>query len=107
MQLLFLMNNQLDKIDKSSGIYKNYDLFCRLIRESLEEDENLTIERIYDGVERLSCAIIELDQEESGQEQEIFERINSTGVPLNLADKISICLLPLKIKAKKRLKPIH
>lgn len=88
MQLLFLMNNQLDKIDKSSGIYKNYDLFCRLIRESLEEDENLTIERIYDGVERLSCAIIELDQEESGQEQEIFERINSTGVPLNLADKI-------------------
>ncbi len=88
MQLLYLMNNQLDKIEKSSGIYKNYDLFCRLIEKALEEDSSLTIERIYDGVERLSCAIIELDQEENGQEQEIFERINSTGIPLNLADKI-------------------
>ena len=88
MQLLYLMNNQLDKIEKSSGIYKNYDLFCRLISKALEEDSSLTIERIYDGVERLSCAIIELDQEENGQEQEIFERINSTGIPLNLADKI-------------------
>ena len=87
-QLLYLMANQVDKMDKSSGIYKNYDLFCRLIREALEDDENLTIERIYDGIEHLSCAMIKLEDEEKGKEQEIFERINSTGVPLNLADKI-------------------
>lgn len=87
-QLLYLMANQIDKMDKSSGIYKNYDLFCRLIRDALEEDENLTIERIYDGIEHLSCAMIKLEEEEKGKEQEIFERINSTGVPLNLADKI-------------------
>lgn len=87
-QLLYLMANQVDKMDKSSGIYKNYDLFCRLIRDALEEDENLTIERIYDGIEHLSCAMIKLEEEEKGKEQEIFERINSTGVPLNLADKI-------------------
>ena len=87
-QLLYLMANQFDKMDKSSGIYKNYDLFCRLIRDALEKDENLTIERIYDGIEHLSCAMIKLEEEEKGKEQEIFERINSTGVPLNLADKI-------------------
>lgn len=87
-QLLYLMANQVDKMDKSSGIYKNYDLFCRLIKEALEYDENLTIERIYDGIEHLSCAMIKLEEEEKGKEQEIFERINSTGVPLNLADKI-------------------
>lgn len=87
-QLLYLMGNQVDKMDKSSGIYKNYDLFCRLIKSALEKDENLTIERIYDGIEHLSCAMIKLEEEEKGKEQEIFERINSTGVPLNLADKI-------------------
>ena len=32
--------------------------------------------------------MIKLEEEEKGKEQEIFERINSTGVPLNLADKI-------------------
>lgn len=87
-QLLYLMENKLDKMDKSSGIYKNYDLFCRLIRTALGKDETLTIEKIYDGIEHLSCAMIKLEEEEKGKEQEIFERINSTGVPLNLADKI-------------------
>lgn len=87
-QLLYLMANQIDKMEKSSGIYKNYDLFCRLIRDALKKDETLTIERIYDGIEHLSCAMIKLEEEEKGKEQEIFERINSTGVPLNLADKI-------------------
>lgn len=96
-QLLYLMANQIDKMDKSSGIYKNYDLFCRLIRDALEEDENLTIERIYDGIEHLSCAMIKLEEEEKGKEQEIFERINSTGVPLNLADKIRNFVLMTEI----------
>ena len=54
----------------------------------MQEDETLTIERIYDGIEHLSCAMIKLEEEEKGKEQEIFERINSTGVPLSLADKI-------------------
>ena len=82
------MANQVEKMDKSSGIYKNYDLFCRLIKGALDKDENLSIEKIYDGIEQLSCAMIKLEEEENGKEQEIFERINSTGVPLNLADKI-------------------
>ncbi|MBE6824743.1 MAG: DUF262 domain-containing protein [Ruminococcaceae bacterium] len=87
-QLMLLMSNEVNKMDKSSGIYKNYDLFCRLAKDALEKDESLTIEKIYDGIEHLTCATIKLEDEEKGKEQEIFERINSTGVPLNLADKI-------------------
>ena len=37
-QLLYLMANQVDKMDKSSGIFKNYDLFCRLIKSALNKD---------------------------------------------------------------------
>lgn len=87
-QLMLLMEDHVDKMDKSSGIYQNYDLFCKLARKALEEDEELSIEKIYDGIEHLTCAMIKLEEEEKGKEQEIFERINSTGVPLSLADKI-------------------
>lgn len=87
-QLLLLMEDKIDRMDKSSGIYQNYELFCKLIRNALAQDENLSVEKIYDGIEHLSCAMIKLEDEEKGKEQEIFERINSTGVPLSLADKI-------------------
>ena len=87
-QLMLLMTDHVDKMDKSSGIFKNYDLFCKLIRQALTDDTSLSIEKIYDGIEHLTCATIKLEDEEKGKEQEIFERINSTGVPLNLADKI-------------------
>jgi len=87
-QLMLLMENHVDKMDKSSGIYQNYDLFCKLARKALADNPNLSIEKIYDGIEHLTCAMIKLEEEEKGKEQEIFERINSTGVPLSLADKI-------------------
>ncbi len=87
-QLMLLMEDYPEKMDKSSGIYQNYQLFCNLTRKVLEGDDGLTIERIYDGIEHLTCAMIKLEDEERGKEQEIFERINSTGVPLSLADKI-------------------
>jgi len=87
-QLMLLMEDKADKMDKSSGIYQNYDLFCKLARKALEDNADLTIEKIYDGIEHLTCAMIKLEEEEKGKEQEIFERINSTGVPLSLADKI-------------------
>ena len=87
-QLMYLMENHVDKMDKSSGIFKNYDLFCKLVKKALQEKAELSIEKIYDGIEHLTCAMIKLEEEEKGKEQEIFERINSTGVPLSLADKI-------------------
>lgn len=85
-QLYSLMENHFDKIDKSSGIWKNYVLFKRLIEDALNADENLDVKKIYYGVEKLLCAKIRLDAEDNAQE--IFERINSTGIPLSLADQI-------------------
>ncbi len=85
-QLMLLMDGKLDEMDKSSGIYRNYNLFCELIGQAMAEDEDIGVSNIYDGLEHLTCATIRLDDEDNAQE--IFERINSTGVPLSLADKI-------------------
>ena len=85
-QLLLLMDNKYDEIDRSSGIWHNYELFCRLITQAMNDDEDLRIKDIYNGIDRLTCAKILLSSDDNAQE--IFERINSTGVPLSLADKI-------------------
>lgn len=85
-QLLLLMDNKYEEIDKTSGIWHNYELLRRLIEKAMEEDENLRIKDIYNGIDRLTCARIQLTSDDNAQE--IFERINSTGVPLSLADKI-------------------
>lgn len=86
IQLELLMENKLDELDKSSDIYKNYKLFRDLIDEALEKNNNLTVAGIYDGLEHLTCAKIGLEEDDAPQE--IFERINSTGLPLSLSDKI-------------------
>ena len=83
-QLLLLMNNEYDEMDKSSGIWHNYQLFCELIKDEIEN--GLNVKEIYKGIEKLICANIRL--EDGDNPQEIFERINSTGVPLSLADKV-------------------
>ena len=85
-QLTLLMDGKYDKIDKSSGIWINYSIFKELIKEELEKDENMSVKNIFRGVENLICGDIRL--EEMDNAQEIFERINSTGVPLSLADQI-------------------
>lgn len=83
-QLLLLMDDKLDQMDKSCDIFRNYTLFKQLIEEQLEQ--GLTIQHIFDGLEWLIIARIELN--DNDQPQEIFERINSTGLPLSLSDKI-------------------
>lgn len=83
-QLMLLMENKFDKIDKSSGIWHNYELFCELIRNKQEKD--MGVKDIYRGLEKLICAKILLEEDDNPQE--IFERINSTGLPLSLSDKI-------------------
>ena len=83
-QLFLLMENKLDQVDKASGIWHNYELFCQLIREQMEG--GITVSQIYYGLQQLTCVDIGLDPEDNAQE--IFERINSTGIPLSLADKI-------------------
>lgn len=83
-QLFLLMENKYDKMDKSSGIWINYETFKSLIQE--EQKKGLFTKDIYEGIERLFCAKIKLD--DTDKAQEIFERINSTGIPLKLSDKI-------------------
>lgn len=86
-QLKLLMEDHIDQMDKSSGLYRNYALFKELIQEFLVAHPDMDVTNIYDGLEHLMCATIKLEDEDDNA-QEIFERINSTGVPLNLADKI-------------------
>ncbi|HJJ77663.1 MAG TPA: DUF262 domain-containing protein, partial [Methanocorpusculum sp.] len=83
-QLHLLMENRQNEMDKSSGIWQNYELFCTLVREQIAA--GIHAKAIYRGVEGLTCARILLEEEDNPQE--IFERINSTGVPLSLSDKI-------------------
>lgn len=86
IQLELLMEDKFDELDKSSDIYKNYELFKSLIADAIKTDSLLDIKRIYDGIENLTCARITLEEKDSPQE--VFERINSTGLPLSLSDKI-------------------
>lgn len=83
-QLLNLLYNKHDKMDKGCEIYRNYTYFCELIRE--QQSVGITVSDIYRGIGLLTVAVIQLDGNDKAQE--IFERINSTGIPLSLADKI-------------------
>lgn len=87
-QLLLLMSGKIEQMDKSRRgiIYHNYMLFMQLIKSFLEESSANSVMMINDGIEKLICADIRLDTDDNAQE--IFERINSTGIKLGLADLI-------------------
>lgn len=96
-QLALLMENKEDEIEKGSGIWKNYQLFRELIQRHL--DKGGSISDIRRGLDKLVCAQIRLDDTDNAQE--IFERINSTGVPLSLADKIRNFVLMTDVDQEK------
>jgi len=83
-QLLNLLYDKHDKIEKNCEIYRNYTYFCDLIQE--QQEQGVSVSDIYRGIGLLTVAVIQLDNNDKAQE--IFERINSTGIPLSLADKI-------------------
>lgn len=87
-QLLLLMSGQIDQMDKSKSgiIYHNYMLFRNLIKDFLDESADNSVMMIHDGIDNLICADIRLDEDDDAQE--IFERINSTGITLGLPDLI-------------------
>ena len=87
-QLQLLMSDKIDQMDKTKEgiIYHNYMLFMELIQSFLKEDPNNSVMMIHDGIDSLICADIRLDQDDDAQE--IFERINSTGIKLGLPDLI-------------------
>lgn len=87
-QLQLLMSGKLDQMNKGKDgiIYHNYMLFRELIAAFLAQDPNNSVMMIHDGIDSLICADIRLDQDDDAQE--IFERINSTGIKLGLPDLI-------------------
>lgn len=87
-QLMLLMSGKLDAMNKGKDgiIYHNYVLFKDLIATFLAEDKDNSVMMIHDGIESLICADIRLEPDDDAQE--IFERINSTGIKLGLPDLI-------------------
>ncbi len=79
-----MLYDKHDKIEKNCEIYRNYTYFCDLIQE--QQEQGVSVSDIYRGIGLLTVAVIQLDNNDKAQE--IFERINSTGIPLSLADKI-------------------
>lgn len=88
-QFLYLMNNNFDKMDKTSNIFINYELFKELICEALKNEYK--IKNIIKGLKYLEIVMISLKESNDGhgdEPQVVFERINSTGEDLTLADLI-------------------
>lgn len=88
-QFIYLMSNKYEKMDKTSRIYINYEEFKRLITNSL--NEGYSIKNIIKGLKYLEIVMISLRESADGQgddPQVVFERINSTGEDLTLADLI-------------------
>lgn len=90
-QLLLLIKDKLDDMDRSSNIYKNYITFKTLIEQTLSSGKELN--DILDGIKKLEMVEIVLDKSQGDEPQKIFESINSTGLDLSLADKIRNFLL--------------
>lgn len=90
-QLVALIKNKKEILDKNSNIYKTYMTFTKLIEESLESGFGL--EEILEGIKKLQIVEIILNKNQGDNPQKIFESINSTGLELSLADLIRNYLL--------------
>lgn len=96
IQLNFLMNDNFDAMSKESNIYLNYIFFKNTIRKNLSDE--YTIKKYLYGLGQLTINLIELSQDDDPQT--IFDRINSTGKPLDLKDKVRNYLLMNEEKAE-------
>ena len=90
-QLMLLIKDKVDKMDRNSNVYKNYITFQNLIKETLSVD--LELNDILNGIKKLEVVEIILDKLQGDEPQKIFESINSTGLELSLADLIRNYLL--------------
>lgn len=89
-QFLLLMSDKYDLMDKASNITINYGYFCDLVRAKIKD--GYTINNILSGLKKLEIVMISL-KEPNDDPQVIFERINSTGEDLKLADLVRNYLL--------------
>ena len=90
-QLLLLIKDKTDEMDRNSNIYKNYITFKNLIEETITS--GLELNDILNGIKKLEMVEIVLDKSQGDEPQKIFESINSTGLELSLADLIRNYLL--------------
>lgn len=90
-QLLLLIKDKTDEMDRNSNIYKNYITFKNLIEETVTS--GLELNDILNGTKKLEMVEIVLDKSQGDEPQKIFESINSTGLELSLADLIRNYLL--------------
>ena len=91
VQLLLLIKDKVDKMDRNSNVYKNYITFKNLIEET--RVAGLELNDILNGIKKLEIVEIILDMIQGDEPQKIFESINSTGLELSLADLIRNYLL--------------
>lgn len=90
-QLLLLIKDKIDDMDRNSNIYKNYITYKNLIQDTVAS--GLELNDILDGIKKLEMVEIVLDKSQGDEPQKIFESINSTGLELSLADLIRNYLL--------------
>lgn len=90
-QLILLIKDEIDNMDRNSNIYKNYITFKSLIEGTVAS--GLELNDILDGIKKLEMVEIVLDKSQGDEPQKIFESINSTGLELSLADLIRNYLL--------------
>lgn len=86
LQFSYLMNEEKECLDPSSNIIANYKLFVKLIQESV--GKGYLLGDVLEGMKKLEVVEIVLDVSQGDDPQTIFESINSTGLPLSLADLI-------------------
>lgn len=90
-QFEHLMNNRIDKMDSSSGFYRNYQTIKNLLTIRIKTHDEL--KSFFDSL-RTYITVIELVLDKGIDDpQEIFESINSTGLELAQADLIRNFLL--------------
>lgn len=90
-QLMYMIKDRIEMMDRNSNVYKNYIIFEKLIDEHLKS--GLEINDILNGIKKLEVVEIILDKSLGDEPQKIFESINSTGLDLSLADLIRNYLL--------------
>lgn len=90
-QLMYMIKDKIEVMDRNSNVYKNYITFKKLIDENLKS--GLEINDILNGIKKLEVVEIILDKSLGDEPQKIFESINSTGLDLSLADLIRNYLL--------------
>ena len=85
-QLMLLIKDKIDKMDRNSNVYKNYVIFKNLIEATVAKGHELN--DILEGIKKLEIVEIIFDKLQGDEPQKFFESINSTGLELSLADLI-------------------